>query len=119
VGQSLTGTATPLVTLGRVKGRPDWTRIAELIAEWQPDALVVGLPLEMDDSPSDVHPQACRFARQLEGRFRLPVHLADERLTSREAWSRLGGRAGRDPTRIDALAAKLILETWFSQGGPA
>ena len=118
VGQPLTGTATPLTTLQPVKNRPDWEAIARLIDEWRPDALVVGLPVKLDDTPSEMQDAARRFARQLEGRFHLPVHLADERLTSREAWSRLGGRAMKDITRIDAMAAKLILETWLcGQGG--
>ncbi len=115
VGQTLTGTATPLTTLKRVAGKPDWARIGALIEEWRPTALVVGLPFQTDDAPSDMYQPAQRFARQLHGRFGLPVHMADERLTSREAWRRVGGRAQRDPTVIDALAAKLILETWLEQ----
>lgn len=114
VGQTLTGTANPLITLGYVRQRPDWDAIAGLIGEWRPEALVVGLPLEMSGGEAEIAPRARRFARQLEGRFRLPVHLADERLTSREAWDRLGRAAHRDPTRVDALAAKLILETWLA-----
>ncbi len=116
VGQSLTGTATPLTTLRQVRNQPDWNAIQDLITEWQPEALVVGLPFQMDDTPAEMNRKALRFARQLEGRFHLPVHMADERLTSREAWSRIGGKAIRDVGQIDAMAAKLILETWFSQG---
>ena len=119
VGQRITGTATPLTTLRQVKGKPDWAAIGRLIDEWRPDALVVGLPFEMDDSPAEVHDLALRFARQLEGRFHLPVHLADERLTSREAWSRLGGRAMDDLGSVDAMAAKLILETWLTEHAEA
>jgi putative holliday junction resolvase len=114
VGQTLTATATPLATLRAVQQRPDWDAIGRLIAEWRPEALVVGLPFNMDDSEAEVAPRARRFARQLEGRYRLPVHLVDERLTSKEAASQLG----RKPKRIeelDALAAKLILETWLSE----
>jgi putative Holliday junction resolvase len=114
VGQSLTGTATALDTLGMVNRKPDWQRIEKLLAEWQPDALVVGLPFEMTGREADNAPGAKRFARQLNGRFHIPVHMADERLTSREAWATLGSRANRDPTRVDAYAAKLILETWLS-----
>ena len=58
---------------------------------------------------------AKRFARQLHGRFHLAVHMADERLTSREAWAQLGREAGKDPTKVDSYAAKLILETWFNE----
>ena len=114
VGQELTGTANPLTVLSRVKGKPDWDRIQELIDEWQPQALVVGLPIGPEENETPMTKAARKFARQLEGRFSLPVHLADERLTSREAWSRIGGIATRDVTRIDSMAAKLILETWFS-----
>lgn len=114
VGQALTGTATPLETLGLVNRKPDWQRIASLLDEWQPEALVVGHPFEMTDREADNAAAAKRFARQLNGRFRLPVHLADERLTSREAWAQLGDDAAADPTRVDAFAAKLILETWLN-----
>lgn len=114
VGQSLTGTATPLRTLGMVNGQPDWQEIARLLTEWTPEALVVGHPFEMTDREADNAGRAKRFARQLHGRFHLPVHMADERLTSREAWARLGSAAGKDPTRVDAFAAKLILETWLN-----
>ncbi|MEW7976320.1 MAG: Holliday junction resolvase RuvX [Candidatus Sedimenticola endophacoides] len=114
VGQTLTASATPLTTLRAVRQQPDWEGIGALIAEWRPDALVVGLPYNMDDSEAEIAPRARRFSRQLQGRFHLPMHLADERLTSREARHRLG----RPPKRIeelDALAAKLILETWLSE----
>ena len=114
VGQALTRTATPLETLGMVNKKPDWQRIARLLDEWRPQAAVVGHPFEMTDREADNAAGAKRFARQLQGRFHLPVHLADERLTSREAWSQLGKEAGKDPTRVDSYAAKLILETWLN-----
>ena len=114
VGQSLTGTATPLETLELVNHKPDWVRIEQLIKEWQPQALVVGLPLDVDDSETDATQPALRFSRQLEGRFHLTVHLADERFTSFEARDRLGHRAKRLED-YDAVAAKLILENWFNE----
>ena len=112
VGQTVTNTATPLTTLRASKDQPDWSGIARLIETWQPDALVVGIPYDLDDSEAEVAPQARRFARRLHGRFRLPVHLADERLTSREARQQAGGRI-RTIEELDAIAAKLILETWL------
>ena len=114
VGQALTGTATPLETLGLVKHKPDWQGIERLLREWRPEALVVGHPFEMTGREANNAEGAKRFARQLHGRFHLPVHLADERLSSREAWSRLGSIAGKDPTTVDSFAAKLILETWLN-----
>ena len=113
VGQTLTGTATALETLLPVKQRPDWERIDQLIEEWQPDELVVGLPLDLNDAETDATAPAMRFSRQLEGRYHLKVHLADERFTSFEARDRLGHRA-KQIEAYDAVAAKLILETWLS-----
>jgi putative Holliday junction resolvase len=115
VGETLTGTASPLTTLPAIRQRPDWQRIGELIAEWRPEALIVGHPFEMTDREAEVASRAKRFARQLAGRYHLAVHLIDERLTTREAWVRLGRSAHRDPRRVDAVAAQLILETWLEE----
>ncbi|RMG35233.1 MAG: Holliday junction resolvase RuvX [Gammaproteobacteria bacterium] len=114
VGQSLTASASPLETLTNTRGKPDWRRIGHLIDEWKPDALVVGHPFEMTDREANNAEPAKRFARQLSGRYGLPVHLVDERLTTRAAWLDLGHEAVRDPAKVDAWAAKLILETWLS-----
>ena len=81
VGQSITGTATPLITLRAVRQHPDWQRIGDLILSWQPSALVVGLPCDIDGSETELSGSAKRFARRLEGRYHLPVHMIDERLT--------------------------------------
>ncbi len=112
VGQTLTATASPLTTLRARGQRPDWNGIEALIHEWSPDALVVGLPRNMDDSETHLVPRIRRFAHRLEGRFRLPVHLVDERLTTLEA-RRLMGRRTRAREGVDAVAAQLILETWL------
>ena len=114
VGQTLTGTANPLVTLKTINTSPDWDKISALIKEWKPQALVVGLPYNMDDTESEVAEQAKRFARQLNGRFHLPVHMVDERLTSLEAQRHLGADAEKSG-ELDAAAAKLILETWLNR----
>jgi putative Holliday junction resolvase len=101
-GNSLTRSATPLTTL-RETGDARFLAIAKLIAEWQPDALVVGVPLHPDGAPHDNTRRARTFARQLQGRFKLPVHEVDERYTSVEAEA--GGAAD-----LDAASAALILE---------
>ena len=115
VGQPLTRTASPLETLGLVNHKPDWDKIARLLEEWRPQALVVGHPFEMTGREANNAEGAKKFARQLHGRFHLPVHMADERLTSREAWAQLGKAAGKDPSKVDSYAAKLILETWLNE----
>lgn len=124
VGQALTGDARPLETLGTVNDKPDWSAIARLIETWRPSALVVGIPLNMDGSEQDMTHAARRFARQLEGRFGLAVHPVDERLSSIEAAEQLHARGDEDPAGgrrprrrrgIDAVAAQVILQTWFSE----
>jgi len=113
VGQTLTQSANPLTTLSNPRGKPDWQRIEALLKEWQPDALVVGHPFEMTDKEANNAPAAKKFSRQLHGRYHLPVHLVDERLTTREAWNQLGNDAAKDVTKVDSFAAKLILETYL------
>lgn len=113
VGQTLTGQASPVTTLAMVQQRPDWDRIERLIEEWKPEALIVGLPFNMDDTPTKLTDRIKRFSRQLEGRYRLPSHLIDERLTSKEA-RREFGPALEKSGGIDAFAAKLIIETWLN-----
>lgn len=122
VGQELTGTSTPLATLPSRNTHPDWDAITRLIEEWRPAALVVGLPLNLDGTAQPMTAAARRFARRLEGRYRLPVHLADERLSSVEAGRLLheatadaGTRRARRRRELDEVAAHLILQTYFSQ----
>jgi putative Holliday junction resolvase len=112
-GQRITGQANPLTTLAMVQQRPDWQTIGQLIDQWQPDRLLVGLPLNMDDTESELTGRARRFARQLHGRYRLPVELVDERLSSRAAREDFGKATAR--YGLDAFAAKLIIETWLSE----
>jgi len=109
VGQSLTGTARPLATLHAVRNQPDWRRLAQLVADWRPQALVVGLPLNMDGSRQVMTQRAQRFMRQLRHRYRLPVYAEDERLSSYAA-RRLRRRRGE---ALHPLAAGLIVESWL------
>lgn len=115
VGQSLTGSARALDTVAVRPGGPDWAAIAGLIQDWRPAGLVVGLPLDLDGTEQEMTHAARRFGRQLAGRFGLPVHAMDERLTSREACSILRER-GEDPRATDPMAAQLILESWLAAG---
>ncbi len=114
VGQTMTGTASPLETLRAIQQNPDWDGITRLISAWEPQELVVGLPFNMDDTEAEPADKARRFARQLEGRYHLKVHLVDERLTSIEAKNRLP-RKPKNIEELDAIAAQLILETWLSE----
>ncbi len=111
IGQSLTTSARPL-TIVPVKNRQiDWARISALIQEWQPDALVVGLPKHADGSDNPITVAARRFSRQLHGRYQLPVHTIDETLSSVAAAEKISRKGGD----LDAIAAQIILETWLSE----
>lgn len=115
VGNTLLSTCEPLCVLKARDGVPKWEAIAELFEEWQPELLIVGDPLNMDESMQETTRRARRFSRQLEGRFNLPVALIDERLTSREARIQLEEQGLGYHGAVDAHAAQLILQTWLSE----
>ncbi|WP_397377287.1 Holliday junction resolvase RuvX [Pseudomonas sp.] len=118
VGQVITGQARELCILKAQNGVPDWQKVEALVKEWQPDAIVVGLPLNMDGSKSEMSERAEKFARRLNGRFNLPVHTHDERLTTYEAkGQRLqqGQNSGYRERPVDALAAALLLQGWLEE----
>lgn len=113
VGQSITRTATALCTVTARNEQPDWERISELIDDWRPDALVVGLPLHADGSDSGTTAAVRKFAQQLEEHSRLPVHIMDERLSSHAAKQlQHQDKAGRKAD-VDAIAAMIILQNWL------
>ena len=109
VGQAITGTASPLAELPARDGTPSWEEVEGLLAAWRPAALVVGLPLDAQGRETPLARRARRFGNRLRGRYNLPVYFVDERLSSREAEARGGGR------KVDALAAAVILETWLGR----
>lgn len=116
VGQSITGTAQGLPAFKAQDGIPNWEQIGKVIAEWQPDLLVVGLPLNMDGTEQPLTQRAKKFANRLNGRFRLPVELQDERLTTVSARSEIferGGYRALKKGKVDSISACLILESWF------
>ncbi len=115
VGQQLTQSATPLMTLQARNGEPDWTVVTSLIKEWNPEALVVGIPYHMDGMKQDMSKWALRFCRQLEGRYHLPVYKAEERLTSYQAESCMDMKS-RKRGDTDPLAAQIILQDWLQKG---
>jgi putative Holliday junction resolvase len=119
VGQELTRSATGLRTLHNNHSGPDWPAIAELIREWQPELLVIGMPHNMDDSPHPLAEVVQNFGKQLEQRYNLPVVWIDERLSSLEAEAQLAHSSHsrtskRDKANIDKLAAAIILQTWLN-----
>jgi len=120
VGQRVTGSASGVAVVSNRGNHPDWMAIERVIADWQPEALVVGLPLGLDGGEQPMSAAARGFARALARRFPLPVLMHDERLTSIEASRRFaaarksGQRRARDAARLDAVAAEILVESWLS-----
>ena len=117
VGNSLIRFAQPLVTIAGDSDTTTLAAIAALVNEWQPQQLVVGLPLHADGTPHAMTVKAREFARELGKRFGLPVALVDERWTTEIAQERLnrerGGREGR--AHRDEIAAQVILQAYFDE----
>lgn len=117
MGNCLLGTTTSLPVLMAKDGVPDWQLVQKLVEEWRPDLLVVGEPLNMDGTASELSARADKFARRLHGRLGLKVEMVDERLSSFEAKSvsrERGHRGDYKRQPIDSLAAELILRTWLA-----
>lgn len=117
-GQELLGTGQALTMLPARDGLPEWDRIDAILKEWQPDLVLVGLPLNMDGTENDMCARARKFAKRLHGRFHVMAEMVDERLTSFEAKGNVmaeGGSRNYGTHGVDDRAAVLILETWFNQ----
>jgi putative Holliday junction resolvase len=118
VGNTFSRTAQPLAIIKAKDGVPDWAALSSLAEEWRPDRIVVGLPINMDGSPSELSERASKFARQVEGRIGVVVSLVDERLSSREAKRSAlaeGHRGDFAAEPIDDQAAAIILSTWLNE----
>ncbi|HVY07255.1 MAG TPA: Holliday junction resolvase RuvX [Burkholderiales bacterium] len=118
VGELQLGVGHPVATIDAEANDVRFARIEALVREWQPVLLLVGLPLSMDGSEHATTALARRFAQRLEGRFGIETRMVDERLTSVEAQSQMR-EMGKDErkmrSKVDQLAAKLILENYFGR----
>lgn len=125
-GDTLTRTARALTTLDCIGKAIPWPSIDKLMREYQPAQLVVGLPLNMDGTPSSLSEASRTFAGQLKARYHKPVALVDERLSSREAEAQLrdaraAGLKKRRNTHadVDMIAARILLEQWLENPSAA
>lgn len=117
IGNPITGSATPLSALKARDGVPNWDTLEQVIKEWQPQRLIVGLPLNMDGSEQPITQRARKFGNRLHGRFGLPVDFQDERLTTVDARADLfehGGYKALQKGAIDSGSAVVIIESWYA-----
>lgn len=116
VGQSITATAQPLGSIKAKDGIPNWQQLEQFLKQWQPDFVVVGLPLNMDGTEQPLTALARKFGNRLAGRYQLQVKFQDERLTTQDAKAHLfdkGGYRNLKKDHIDAISACLIIESYF------
>jgi len=117
VGNTLTKTTMPLDIIYTKNGGTPWSDIESLLEEWKPLSVIVGDPINMDDTFSEMSGKARKFAQRLHGRFSVKVLMVDERLSSFEAKSFLqnefGGKTGLD--NIDSFAAEIVLKSWMKE----
>ena len=114
VGQTVTKTSSPLIILNVAReGKEIWNTISNLIDEWKPDQLLVGKPLNMDGTPSEMMKKVDPFFNKLQKTSNIPCELVDERLTSFEAKQLIETQSKDD--RVDDLAAKIFLDNWIEQ----
>ena len=117
-GETMLKTAYALTTIESEVTETRFAEIGKLIAEWRPSLLIVGLPTHLDGTEHHVTQLSKKFAQRLEGRFNLPVMMVDERLSSAEAAQNLSGagvKAMQQKAMIDAVAAQVILQSYFDQ----
>jgi len=131
-GQTITATASALTTIMNEAGQINWTQLDEIINQWKPTCLVVGLPLTMDGKEQETTTAARKFGQKLQQHYSIQVNFMDERLSSKEASALLGydgitsprrnNRPGRKVKKnkrngsdIDSMAAQLILQSWLNQ----
>lgn len=118
VGHPLTRMARGIAAIPARDGIPDWHIIGQLIEEWQPGMLVVGLPLNMDGTEQLMTAAARKFGNRMNNRFNIPVDWQDERLTTFEALDQMGIRSKMQTSKrsdVDKLSAQIILQSWLDQ----
>jgi len=118
VGQEITNTAQTFYSLKAESGEPNWDELDIIVRDWQPKLFVVGNPINMDGSDSDMKEKSDKFSNLIRQRYNIPVELMDERLSTREARERMKSDSGHF---VDAsadthqISAQIILESWFRE----
>ncbi|ALH95028.1 Holliday junction resolvase RuvX [Acinetobacter equi] len=115
VGQSLIESANPLVLFPMKDGIPNWDELLKIVKQYQPNLFLVGLPLNMDETESELSARARKFARRLRHQTNIETLMVDERLTTREARGELESyqAQGRKKVSADSIAAALFIESWY------
>ena len=117
-GQTITHSATPCTTINQIDGNPDWPAIEAEIKQWKPQALIVGMPYHTDGSENKMTAACRQFCYELKKRFKLPVIVTSETLSSVEAEEILKQSIKinkQNKHEIDRMAAAIIVQRWLNQ----
>ena len=114
VGQYTIESSNPLALFPMKDGIPQWEQLLKIVKQWQPDLFLIGLPLNMDDSESELSARARKFARRLRHQTNIETWMVDERLTTREARDLQDQGRGKK-VAADSLAAALFIESWYRE----
>lgn len=119
VGENITKTGRPLDVLNAKDGKPNWNIIKNLLIDWQPKFIIVGLPLNIDGTKQNITNKSEKFAQLLKCKFNVLVEMHDERLTTVEAksiiFNKNGFKALSKKEKVHSLSAVIILESWFNK----
>ena len=115
IGQNITKSASTFYTIKAKEGEPDWIKLDSIVKEWEPTLFIVGDPFNMDGTRSEFQKRISQFSTKLKNRYKIRLHMMDERLTTKEAKERIktGSSELKESTNKHSISAQIILEDWF------
>ena len=115
IGQNITKSASTFYAIKAKEGEPDWTKLDSIVKEWEPALFIVGDPFNMDGTKSEFQKRICQFSTKLKNRYKIRLHMMDERLTTKEAKERIKTESSelKKSANKHSISAQIILEDWF------
>ena len=115
IGQNITKSASTFYAIKAKEGEPDWTKLDSIVKEWEPALFIVGDPFNMDGTKSEFQKRICQFSTKLKNRYKIRLHMMDERLTTKEAKERIKAESSwlKESSNKHSVSAQIILEDWF------
>ena len=115
IGQNITKSASTFYVIKAKEGEPDWIKLDSIVKEWEPALFIVGDPFNMDGTKSEFQKRISHFSTELKNRYKIRLHMMDERLTTKEAKERIKTESSelKKSTNKHSISAQIILEDWF------
>ena len=115
IGQNITKSASTFYAVKAKEGEPDWMKLDSIVKEWEPALFIVGDPFNMDGTKSEFQKKIFQFSTELKNRYKIRLHMMDERLTTKEAKERIQDKPDgiKDSANKHSISAQIILEDWF------